>query len=161
MNRLRIGIAALVAAFALPLFAQVPFPPGKWWTRPEVVRQLELTRDQQQRLDAIFTTAAPELIDRKAEVEKATIELRSVLDREQLDRDAVRAVVGRLNGARSRLFEREVMMMVEMRQVLAPEQWHRLRSFIESRRQDRPGTMRDRRRPPGGGPGGPAGPGRP
>ena len=26
-------------------------PPGKWWRRPEIVQKLELTEDQQNRLD--------------------------------------------------------------------------------------------------------------
>lgn len=127
-------------------------PPGKWWHLPGVVERLELSTDQQDRLDAIFRRSAPELIDLKADVEKKAIALRGELDRTELDAGAVAAAASRLNEARGALFNRELMLLVEMRSVLQDPQWRKLRHALEQRQrpqtphrnQQRP---RDRKRP--------------
>ena len=43
-------------------------PPGKWWHQPEIADRLQLSEEQQGRLDGVFRQAASELIDRRAEV---------------------------------------------------------------------------------------------
>src|SRR5712691_3798238 len=95
-------VAFFVAASA---FAQLP--PGKWWRRPEIVQTLNLTDEQQDRLETIFRSSATDLIDFKAEVDKAAIALRGELDRPQLDRAAIHRVAMHLSDARGRLFDRE------------------------------------------------------
>jgi len=65
------------------------------------------------------------------EVEKLNINLRGDLDQSQLDRAAIRRDAQRLSDARTRLFERELMMLVDMRTVLNDSQWDRMRSQLE------------------------------
>ena len=110
-------------------FAQLP--PGRWWRRPDIVQTLGLTEEQQDKLDAIFRGAADDLIDAKAEVDKATIALRGELDKAQLDRNAIRAIAQRINQARSRRFDRELVMLVDMRSVLTDQQWNRMRAELD------------------------------
>lgn len=119
----------LLLAFAGSAFAQLPA--GKWWRRPEIIRQLGLTEDQQARLDMVFRGAANDLIDLKAEVDKRSIELRGELDQSQLSRVSIQKIAERLNDARSRLFSRELSMLVDMRGVLTDEQWSRMRNSLE------------------------------
>lgn len=109
-------------------------PPGKWWRRPEVVNTLSLTEDQQTRLDTVFRNSANELIDLKAEVEKQNVALRGELEQTQLNRQNLLRVAGRLTEARGKLFERELMMLADMRAVLTDAQWTRLRAELEARR---------------------------
>ena len=68
----------LVAALLLATtFAQAQqLPRGRWWRREEVVRQLALTRDQQEKLDEVFRGAADNLIDARATVDKLQVALR-------------------------------------------------------------------------------------
>lgn len=149
----------LIAQFSLCLmltagvFGQgFGLPPGKWWQIPRVVQMLELTQSQQDELDEVFRTAAPELIDLKAELEKATVALRGSLDRAEVDRSRVKSAASRVSQARSNLFERELMMLVDMRQVLSEPQWNRLRTALHERHS----KMKDQRpadrrmRPPSG-----------
>ena len=147
----RVLIAAALLVAAGIAHAQ-PMPPGKWWRRAEVVQQLQLTADQQERLDDIFRNAADELIDAKAAVEKLQVQLRGEIDRSQLRRAEIQKVVSALNVARGRLFERELMMLVDMRAVLNETQWNRLRQHLD-RMQDpgqgnRPQGPGGRRLPP-------------
>ena len=114
-------------------------PPGKWWRRPDVAQRLSLSADQQTRLDRAFSNAAAELIDRKAEVDKLAVALRAELDQQRLDRTRLQDIAERLTVARGRLFERELMMLVDMREILTDAQWTRLRSELDRRReQQRP-----------------------
>ena len=130
----RILFAALLmtATLALASIAEgQQMPPGKWWRREEVARQLELTRDQQDKLDEVFRNAANGLIDARADVEKLQIALRGELDRVQLRRQELQRIAGQLTLARGKLFERELMMLADMRGILDQEQWTRLRTFLD------------------------------
>lgn len=120
-------VSVLIAGSA---FAQ-QLPPGKWWRRPEIVQTLNLSDEQQDRLEAIFRTSANDLIDLKAEVDKASIALRGELDRPQLDRTAIHRIATHLSDARGRLFDRELTMLVEMRGVLTDQQWNRMRNQLD------------------------------
>jgi hypothetical protein len=136
----RIALAFAVLLIAGSTFAQ-PIPTGKWWRRPEIVQALNLSDEQQDRLETIFRASASDLIDLKAEIDKADIALRGELDRPQLDRAAIHRIATRLMEARGRMFDRELMMLVEMRGVLTDPQWNRLRNTLEKlqqRQQQRP-----------------------
>ena len=106
-------------------------PPGKWWRRPEIAQSLGLTAEQQDKLENVWRAASGDLIDFRGEVEKQNIALRTELDRPALDRAAVQKAAARLNIARGRLFERELMMLVDMRSVLNDTQWNRLRNELD------------------------------
>ena len=135
----------LCGLLATTMFAQgFGLPPGKWWKMPRVVETLELTKAQQDQLDDVFRTAAPDLIDLKAELEKATIALRDTVDQADINREGVRGAVSRVNSARAKMFEREVMLLVDMRGVLSAPQWSRLRQALDQRRVE---TKREDRRP--------------
>jgi hypothetical protein len=138
MKRAVVALALFLVATAA---SAIDLPPGKWWRRPEVIQMLSLTEDQQNRIETISLKAANELIDLKGEVEKANIALRSELDQPQLNRDAIRRDAVRVTEARGRLFERELMMLVDMRSVLSDTQWNRMRQTLErlpERQQARP-----------------------
>lgn len=123
-------------------------PPGKWWHRPEVVTRLGLTPDQRDRLDDVLRRSAPELVELRDEMQRNASALREQLDRPDLDRVAVRKAAEDVSSARARLFERELMMLVDMRRELRDEQWNRFRALIESRPGQGPPGMQERRGPP-------------
>jgi len=122
-------LAIVLAAFAASAFAQLP--PGKWWRKPELVASLELTADQQDRIDGIFRSYANDLIDARGAVEKENIALRGELDQPQLNRAKIQQIAVRLNDARGHLFQRELAMLVDMRGVLSDQQWNRMRAEID------------------------------
>lgn len=142
-----IVIAALLAGAAL-MDAQPgppgrpPMPPGKWWWRNEIAQKLELNRGQQNRLDEIFEAAADDLIDAKGNVKKLEVALRGELDRTQLRRAEIQRIATQLSAARARLFERELMMLVDMRDVLGTHQWQRLQQETERHQPFHFGTPR-------------------
>ncbi|HKR64308.1 MAG TPA: periplasmic heavy metal sensor [Thermoanaerobaculia bacterium] len=140
----------LAALFAAATFAQAQqMPPGKWWRREGVVQQLQLTSDQQNKLDDIFTAAADDLIDARAGVEKLQVALRAEIERPQLRRTEIQKIVTRLSDARGKLFEREVMMLVDMRAVLNDQQWMKMRGFLDRMQDERGGPRPNGPRPNG------------
>jgi Spy/CpxP family protein refolding chaperone len=149
----RVLLGLLVLGLATTAFAQ-NLPPGKWWRRPEIVQTLNLAAEQQDKLETIFRTASSDLIDLRGEVEKQNINLRGDLDQAQLDRVAIRRDAQKLSEARGRLFERELMMLTDMRAVLNDAQWNRMRSGLLERlgnanpqrqnRNERPNGRRQR-----------------
>jgi len=141
----RIVLAATLTLAAAFANAQ-QLPPGKWWQRPEIIRELQLTNEQQDKLDEIFRAAANGLIDAKGEVEKLQIALRGEIDRPQIRRAEVLRIAGQLNDARGKLFERELAMLIDMRTVLTDQQWQRMRQALD-RMKERP-MQRQQQQPP-------------
>ncbi len=141
-------IAAIIVTMLAATAAFAQLPPGRWWRRPEVVRRLNLTDEQQERLEGVFRSAAPDLIDLKAEVDKASIALRGEIDRPQLDRAAIHRAALRLNDARGKLFDRELIMLTDMRAVLNDAQWERMRAMLDNLQRPQMRPMQQRRPQP-------------
>ena len=145
-------LTALLIGLVAPLaFAQMP--PGKWWQRPDIVRELGITEEQQTKLDAVFRASANELIDLRGEVEKQNVALRGELDQPALNRANIQKVAARLSEARGRLFERELTMLVDMRGVLSADQWNHMRSMLDAmgaggKKERRGDAMRRPMQPP-------------
>src|SRR5437660_5555931 len=127
----KIVLAALLMLVASVALAQVNLPPGKWWRRPDMIQMLNLSDEQQDRLENVFRNSANDLIDLRGETEKQSIALRAALDRPQLDREQVQRIAQRLTDARGRQFQRELMMLVDMRGVLTDMQWNRMRNQLD------------------------------
>src|SRR5688572_21872206 len=138
----------MLLASVAPVNTDAQPMPGKWWRREEIAQKLELNREQQRRLDEIFQNIAEELIDQKALVNKLELQLRGELDRTQLRRAEIQRIATQLNAARGRLFERELMMLVDMRGVLEEEQWQRLQDMELPRLGPHGGGPPGGRRPP-------------
>ena len=98
-------LLALAASLTITSFAAADpaLPPGKWWRRPEIVQELALADEQQDRLDAIFRASANDLIDLRGAVEKQNISLRGLLDQPQLDRAAIHREATRLSESKDAL----------------------------------------------------------
>ena len=139
-------VAFTLLTLALPAFAQLPA--GKWWRRPEVINQLSLSEEQQGRLDRIFASAANTLIDARGDVEKLQIAIANEIDQPQLNRSNLQRLAGELSAARGRLFEREIMMLADMRAVLNEQQWTRLRAHLDRMRDNRQGQGQGQQRRP-------------
>jgi Spy/CpxP family protein refolding chaperone len=131
-------VAALVfAAFASAAAAAPDVPDGKWWKRPRIAAEINLTPEQEGRIESIFTRARPGLIDRKAALEKAQASLQDALEESNADRREVAARIEAVESARAELQKARILMVLDMKQVLRPEQWERLRRLGENLRRER------------------------
>ena len=160
-------IAALPAALFLASSSaaqMVEMPAGKWWKRPKVVEALQITAEQQQRLDEVFSKNRRAFVDLKADVDRRTIDLEEALASREVDPKKVAAASDSLEQARGRLGKARTMMVVDMRAILTEAQWKQILDRREQWRSERETEMRKRLRtgrpgagrpgaaPPAGGP---------
>jgi Spy/CpxP family protein refolding chaperone len=136
------AMMALLSPLAVRAQDHSMMPKGRWWKVPEVARQLELTAEQQDRLDAIFSARSKELIDLKATMDKSAIDLRAGLETFDSKPADVQKLAGAFSDARGRLFRKEIEMLTEMRGELSESQWIRLRTAVAERMSDRPPEQR-------------------
>lgn len=117
-------------------------PPGRWWERPKVAQELGLTAEQKQKLEETTYESARVMIDLKATLDKAELDLKVIGDAEPLDPKRSREAFAVLQQARMRLESERFELLLKVRQVLQPEQWRRLRDMTRERLQER---MEERR----------------
>ncbi len=110
--------------------------PGKWWERPRVAAQLNLTPDQVARLNEATYPHARAMIDLKASVEKATLDLQAAADTVPFDADKTRMAFNVLLQARQRLETQRFEMLLKVRGILGPEQWRLLQTLARERREE-------------------------
>jgi hypothetical protein len=86
-------IITVVLALAGPLAAANEFdlPPGRWWENPRMVNHVGLTDEQQGEIREIVFAYARRMIDLKADVDKAGLDLASSVDQQDFDPAPVRA----------------------------------------------------------------------
>ena len=148
MRRLRPGLlAALLALVALPatLSAQGPAE-GKWWKRPRIARQLDLSADQVAQLEKIFARSKPKLIDLRADFEKKQFDYDQAMQTDDVSREELEKKIEAREQARASLQKELALMELDMKKVLSPEQREKLVGMREKARalvQERRRRMRD------------------
>ena len=120
----RIVILILIAAGSL--CAQMPKGIYAWWGRPEIRRDLRLTPEQQRQIQATVQQYRPHLIDVRAEVEKAEIDLQVQFDHDPVDSGKTSQAIDRLIAARSDLTRTLSQLSLKLRMVLTEQQWQQL-----------------------------------
>jgi Spy/CpxP family protein refolding chaperone len=127
-------LSAGVATLSASVWAQsIDVPQGRWWQRPRVAGALGLTPDQVQKLDATTLAHARTMIDLKAAVERAELDLRATAEAEPFQAARVQTAFAALQAARNRLENERFEMLLNVREVLTGEQWHKLREFARRR----------------------------
>jgi Spy/CpxP family protein refolding chaperone len=157
VRKLAATLSLLAAAvLARPAAAQMPeAPPGKWWKRPVVARLLNLSPEQQGKLEDIFGKRRREFVDLKADVERHQIDVEELVAKKDSDPKKVAASVDALEQSRFRLRKAATMMFLEQKDVLSAAQWQQILDrrdqWRRERQMERRGVGRERLapRPPG------------
>ena len=137
--------AVLLLLHASAVFAQGPAE-GKWWKRPRIARQLDLSADQVAQLEKIFARAKPKLIDLRADFEKKQFDYDQSMQSDDVDRKELEAKIEAREQARAALQKELALMELDMKKVLNPEQREKLVEMRAKARvlvQERRRHMRD------------------
>lgn len=122
-------------------------PAGKWWDRPEMVKRLEITPEQQKQIEAVFQQSRPHLIDLRANLEKEEVQMGDFMRGPQLDDAKILPAIDRIAQARAELEKANARLMLAVRHALTPEQWRKLNDDdLRPRREGPPPA--ERRGPP-------------
>jgi len=142
--RRQIGRAVLSAGLLLggawQSEAQAPqTPPAQrfaWWRSEQYQKNLGLSADQVNRLEAIFQTVLPELRKGRDDLERHEAELSRLIE-SSADEALVTRQIDKVEAIRSRLNKTRQLLLLHHRQVLTPEQRVKL-AQAERERAGRP-----------------------
>jgi len=101
-------------------------PPGKWWKNRQVITQLNLTRAQQDRIEDLWTQNRRILIDKKAELDKRTLDLSEILSRELAEEAAALKAYERIQAAKAEGEKEVFLMRIRIKNLLSQQQQLRL-----------------------------------
>jgi Spy/CpxP family protein refolding chaperone len=126
---------------------------GRWWNDPKLAQQIGLSADQQKKMDDILQQNRLKLIDLNATLQKQETVMHPLMEADQPDEAKILAQIDAIAQARAELEKNNARMLLEIRQVLTPDQWKKLKEL----RAEGPGPRAWRGRD-GRGPGGPPSP---
>jgi len=141
-------LAVLWAAMCVPLAAQDPDMkrldlldlPGKWWKHERVVAELKLTPAQIEQIDTVFMEHRKNLVDGKARLEKLLLDFQQISDQVDVNREQALQLVDQIALARTEMVRNTILMQLDIRDRLTPEQRVTLKQLKEELR----GEMRRR-----------------
>lgn len=110
---------------------------GRWWNNPKVVERLKLTDDQRKAFDGIFLAHREKLIDLRASVEKAELEMEPLVSADQPDESRILSQIDKVAQARAELEKANARFLLAIRNKLTPEQWKQVQAFRASHGMER------------------------
>ena len=102
---------------------------GRWWNNPKVVERLKLTDEQRKSFDGIYLAHREKLIDLRASVEKAELEMEPLIGGDQPNEAAILAQIDKVAQARAELEKANARFLLAIRAKLTPEQWKQCASL--------------------------------
>ena len=134
-------LRSILIAFLLSgsMFAQMPKGFYAWWSKP-IVNTLGLTRDQRQQIRGTVLQYRPKLIEIRAQVTKAELDLENEFNHDPVDQVKANQAVERVIAARGDLTRTLSQLSLKLRTVLTEKQWQELQRY-------RPGPAADAQTP--------------
>jgi len=129
-----------------PMGALHPGPGGRWWGNRELAQKLGITADQQKKMDDILQQHRLSLVDLRATLEKQELTLEPLVSADQPEEGRILAQIDKVAQARAELEKANARMLLDIRRVLTPEQWQKLKAESPAPRRAQGGG-------PQGGPG--------
>lgn len=130
---------------------------GRWWNNPRIIERLKLTDDQRKDFDSILLQHREKLIDLRANVEKAELEMEPLVRADQPNETQILAQIDKVAQARAELEKANARYLLAIRSKLTPEQWKEVQDFRKNHDQmrrgwEQGGRMRDKMYRDGKGP---------
>jgi Spy/CpxP family protein refolding chaperone len=113
---------------------KMKLPMGKWWLRAEVAEKLNLTSEEQQRLDNMFVQSRRKMIDLRSNVQKEKLELDVILNKKDFDENACMNRFKKFQDARTTLANEQFKFLIETRKLLGIERFQQLETEFRDRR---------------------------
>jgi Spy/CpxP family protein refolding chaperone len=126
---------------------------GQFWNNPRIVEKLKLTDDQRKVMDGILQDHRVTLIDMRANVEKAEVQMQPLMRADQPNENAILAQIDKIAQARAELEKANARFLLAIRSKLTADQWKQVQDFRDSDRRHE-GWGRDGHRPGMAGPDG-------
>lgn len=105
--------------------AQPPRGFFPWWDRP-IAKDLNLTEAQSRQIRSTIRDFRGKLIDQRAAVQKAELELENAFEEESVDARRAQQAIEDLAKSRENLTRTYSQMALQLRMTLTPQQWREL-----------------------------------
>jgi len=103
--------------------------PRKWWKSPPVKKELGLTPEQERRIDDIFKSYVKRMRETSMELRRQQKELHETAVDPNCSSEKIRNVSLQVENTRSSLRKLRLEMLLEIRDVLTPQQRMKLRQI--------------------------------
>ena len=130
------SIAAVYFLAPQQTFGQ-KMPSGKWWTNPQVIKRLDLKKNEINRLEKNYVQSRRRLLELKHQVEKERFELENMLENRAMDDQAVQQQLQRLERARTELSTERMAFIVQIRKIIGVDRYRQLQSLYKQSRESR------------------------
>ncbi len=123
----------LIALIGIPVIAMGArhTPPGQWWHNPEVLKQINLTEQEVDKLDKAYLDNRRKLIDLKSQLEKERLELSSLLNNEETSEAEFMKQFGQMENSRTRLATERFRFAIEVMKIVGPERYRTLKTLYD------------------------------
>jgi Spy/CpxP family protein refolding chaperone len=101
-------------------------PSGRWWRSPRVVKALNLTGGEIQRLESAYGQSRREMIKKKNRVEREQLELENMMGKRKINASAIRKQNRKLEKARSDLADTKFSFVIKVRQIIGHGRFQQL-----------------------------------
>ncbi len=127
MLRFAWGLTVLAALLMTTVTAGAQnVPPGRWWHNPNVVKQLNITKSEAQRLDKAFETSRIKMVELKNQVEAEQFKLEKMMKKDNAKTPAIKAQHRKLEKARSQLADERFGFVVKARNIIGQQRFQQL-----------------------------------
>lgn len=125
---------------------------GRWWNNPKVAERLKLTDEQRKTFDEILLKHRETLIDLRANVERAELEMEPLIGSDTPNEARILAQIEKVAQARAELEKANARYLLALRAKLTPEQWKEVQALRAEHGMQGNGWKHERQRPDGHGP---------
>jgi Spy/CpxP family protein refolding chaperone len=112
-------------------------PPGRWWQIPALAEKLDLSAQERQSLESLFTERRKVLFAMRSEVEKQRFELENILEARNLDQRAAFDQFRKLDEKRQKMALERFKYLLEVRKVLGSDRYIKLMNMAKDYRGGR------------------------
>jgi hypothetical protein len=106
-------------------------PPGRWWDDRGFAKSLNLRKDQQKKMDAIFNANKGAILDSYKVLQEQELRLESATRDTKLDETKIFAAIDGVNQARSVLEKANAHMLLQVRGEMDADQVTQMERFRE------------------------------
>ena len=124
---------------------RMPF--GKWWQNPAAIKKLSLTQEEVHTLDAAFNSRARKFMVLKHAIELEQFEMNGMMEGKTLDESALMAQFNKLESARANLSRERFQYYVQVRKILGPDRFQKIKAFRQRMLQQKKGAMKQGNKP--------------
>lgn len=108
---------------------------GRWWNNATVVDRLKLTDEQRKNMDQILLDHRKDLVDKRAAVEKAELDLEPLVSADQPNESQILSQIDEVAQARAELEKANARFLLAIRSKLSADQWKGLKAWRAERQQ--------------------------